>query len=238
MTKTSESIPVHIVFVLDRSGSMASIAPDVIGGFNQFLAEQQAQEGKCKMTFVQFDGQDPFEVLEDCTKIGGVKPLTASTFCPRGNTPLIDAEGKAIAHAEAREAARKAAGKREEAVLFVTYTDGMENASREWSYAALSEAKKRCEEKGWTFLYLGCGHDAYGQSSTIGTRVANTQSFPATGKGMRKAVANTSQVTTAFRSAALSGDKDLLEAASVDAYAALGVDKDAEAELDEATSTK
>lgn len=228
----SEAIPVHIVFVLDRSGSMASIAPDVIGGFNSFLAEQQAQPGKCKMTFVQFDGQDPFELLEDSTKIGAVKPLTASTFHPRGNTPLLDAEGKAIAYAEKRAADRKAAGKKDEAVLFVTYTDGWENASTEWSHQSLTEAKKRCEEKGWTFLYLGCGHDAYGQSSTIGTRKGNTQSFAATGQGMRSAITNTSTVASRYRGAANVGDVDLLAAASLDAYTALGVDKDAEAEID------
>jgi Mg-chelatase subunit ChlD len=227
----SKAIPVHIVLVLDRSGSMSGIAGDVIGGVNTFLAEQQAQEGRCRLTLVQFDSQGPFELVADAVKIGDVEPLTHRTYQPRGTTPLLDAEGRAIAHAEQREAARRAAGKADEAVLFVTYTDGLENASTEWNLQALTAAKKRCEEKGWTFLYLGCGHDAYGQAGRIGVHFANAQSFAATGAGMRSAMVNTSQVATAYRSAAIAGDRVVLNAAAADAYGALDVDKDAEEEL-------
>jgi Mg-chelatase subunit ChlD len=234
----TKSIPVHIIFVLDRSGSMSPIANDVIGGFNQFLAEQQAQEGKCRMTLVQFDGAGPFEVLADAQSIADVKPLDSSTYVPRGNTPLLDAEGRAIAKVEARIAERKAAGKKDEAVLFVTYTDGQENASSEHTHESLTAAKKRCEEAGWTFLYLGCGHDAYAQSHSVGTRMANTQSFASTSKGMRSAVANTSQVARSYRGAALKGDSVALASATMDAYATFNVAKDAEDEMTDEEKAK
>ncbi len=172
-------IPVHIYFVLDRSGSMQAIKDDVIGGFNAFLEDQKSEEGECRLTMIQFDSQAPNEVLYDAVEIQAARPLTANSFVPRGATPLLDAEGSMISRARRRETEREAAGEAGEAVLFVTFTDGLENASQEWSYKALTNAKREAEERGWAFSYLGCGHDAYGQSSRIGTNQASTRSFGA-----------------------------------------------------------
>src|SRR5688572_16921432 len=94
----------HICFVLDRSGSMASIADDVVGGYNTFLADQQADGKDAVMTLVQSDTQDPFEVMADAVPIAEMVPLTPATFVPRSGTPLLDALGRAIAHVAAREA--------------------------------------------------------------------------------------------------------------------------------------
>lgn len=216
----SESIPVHIVFVLDRSGSMETLRADVIGGFNRFLDEQKAQAGKCRMTFVQFDSDDPFELLADASPIADVAALSEATFRPRGMTPLLDAEGKAITRLRTRAAARKSAGKKDEAVLFVTYTDGMENHSREWTHASLSAAKKECEEAGWTFLYLGVGHDAYGQSASVGSLMTNTSSVVPTAAGVSASFDSASHVTSGVRSYAAVGDSGALLRASKNAYAA------------------
>lgn len=215
----SEAIPVHIVFVLDRSGSMETLRADVIGGFNRFLAEQQTQPGKCRMTFVQFDSEDPFEILADSSPIAGVVALNEETFRPRGMTPLLDAEGKAISRLRERAAKRKAAGKKDEAVLFVTYTDGMENHSREWTHDTLSAAKKECEEAGWTFLYLGVGHDAYGQSHSVGTRMTNTSSVVPTSAGVHESFTSMDSVVSGVRRFAGVGDRASLRSASKDAYA-------------------
>lgn len=222
-------IPVHIVFILDRSGSMGSVQSDVIGGFNQFLKDQKAQPGDCRMTLVQFDSQDPFEVLQQATKIKEVPTLTSAIYQPRGGTPLLDAEGRAINLMKERELARSAAGKKKEAVLFVTYTDGLENASTEWTFEMLTAAKKEREEAGWTFMYLGAGHDAYGQSAHIGTRSANTQSFVHTSAGHAAASKGASAVATAYRGAAAVGDSATLRSSSQDAYNTFGIKKDAEA---------
>src|SRR5688500_20226760 len=78
---------VHIHCLLDRSGSMASMAPDVVGGFNGFLANQQAQPGSGRMTLVQFDSGDPFEVLTAGLALPRARPLGDRTFQPRGGTP-------------------------------------------------------------------------------------------------------------------------------------------------------
>lgn len=174
---TTEAIPVHLMFVLDRTGSMAPIRDDVIGGFNTLLADQKAKPGECVMTVVQFDSEDPFEVLCDAVPLDQVPELTTETYVPRSGTPLLDAEGRAIVKMEERATRRAAAGEPHEAVVYATYTDGMENASREWNFATLS-AKKKEHEDDWAFLYLGVGHDAYAQASQVGTLSVNTVSGP------------------------------------------------------------
>lgn len=231
----SDSIPVHIVFVLDRSGSMETLRSDVIGGFNRFLTEQKTQVGKCRMTFVQFDSEGPFELLADASPVADVVALNEETFQPRGMTPLLDAEGKAITRLRERAAKRKAAGKKDEAILFVTYTDGMENHSREWTHASLSAAKKECEEAGWTFLYLGVGHDAYGQSHSVGTQMTNTSSVVPTSAGVAASFDSASNVTSGVRTFAAMGDSGALHRVSKNAYAATGSKK---ADEDEALRQK
>jgi hypothetical protein len=172
---TTEAIPVHLYFLLDRTGSMQKIRSDVIGGFNSFLADQKAKPGECRMTLVQFDSNDPFEVLCDAVPLDQVSELTEESYVPRASTPLLDAEGRLIVMAEERAAKRAAAGEPAEAILVGTYTDGMENASREWNFATLSAKKKEHEDE-WAFLYLGVGHDAYAQASSVGTMSVNTAS--------------------------------------------------------------
>jgi hypothetical protein len=100
MTTTAPSL--HIYFLLDRSGSMQSMASDVIGGFNGSLAAQKSDGADAVMTLAQFDSQDAHEVLTDSTPISAVRPLSASTFQPRGGTPLYDAMGHIITDATIR----------------------------------------------------------------------------------------------------------------------------------------
>jgi hypothetical protein len=214
----SKAIPVHIYFALDRSGSMASIADDVIGGFNRFVAEQQGQDGKCRLTMIQFDSNDRHEVLYDAVKIADVTPLTAETFQPRGGTPLLDAEGWLINKAIEREQARKVEEKKAEAILFVTFTDGMENQSREWTKGGLTAAKASAEERGWAFTYLGCGHDAYGQATRFGTNAAAVQSFAGDSQGVSATYTSLSDATRSMRGRASKG----MRTASAQVYEGVG----------------
>src|SRR5262245_63093084 len=115
---------VHVSFLLDRSGSMSAIRDDVIGGFNQFLREQQGRSGECRMTLVQFDTQAPFEILADAARVHEVPPLDAGRYEPRSGTPLLDALGCLLDHAE-----RRARGRDEDPVV-VVFTDGEENSSQ------------------------------------------------------------------------------------------------------------
>jgi hypothetical protein len=106
---------VHIYFVLDRSGWMQSIAPDVMGGFNAFLVAQQADGSDALLTLVQFDSQDPHEVLVDAAAIQSAPPLTSASFVPRGGTRLYDAMGHIIADATIRAERRRIENEPEEA---------------------------------------------------------------------------------------------------------------------------
>src|SRR3954466_5495680 len=109
----------HIYVLLDRSGSMEAIRADVIGGFNAFLAAQQADGDDARLTLVQFDTQDPHEVVADNVPIGEVRPLSTASFVPRGGTPLLDATGRLLARADVRASARSAVDAPSEHVIMV-----------------------------------------------------------------------------------------------------------------------
>src|ERR1035438_2609360 len=91
----------HITVILDRTGSMESIRDDTIGGFNTFLEQQKAEPGMATLTLVQFDTQDPYEVIHRFKRIQEVPALTRETFVPRASTPLLDALGRGINDLEA-----------------------------------------------------------------------------------------------------------------------------------------
>jgi hypothetical protein len=130
---TSAATSLNIYFLLDRSGSMHSIASDVIGGFNGFLAAQQSDGADAVMTLVQFDSQDPHEVLTDATPISAVRPLSGRTFQPRSGTPLYDAMDHVIADATIRAEQLQTGKAAPEEILIVTFTDGQENQSVEYT---------------------------------------------------------------------------------------------------------
>jgi len=177
----------HIVVLLDRSGSMASIATDVIGCFNTFLAEQQANGPDARLTLIQFDSQNPMDVVTSAIPIREALPLTAETFQPRGGTPLLDATGLAIGRVRA-----EAAGTDSKAdVVFVSITDGEENQSREFTLERVRQLITECEAAGWTFVFLSAALDAYGDAERFGLRHGNIQAFDADGVGSQMAFAST-----------------------------------------------
>lgn len=189
---TAATSPMHIYFLLDRSGSMQLIASDVIGGFNGFLGAQQADGADALMTLVQFDSHDSHEVLADATAISAMRPLTARTFQPRGGTPLYDAMGHTIADATIRADRRRAGGLLAEEILFVTFTDGEENQSAEYTRDTIFDLIGKREADGWTFAYLGANQDAYVEGAKIGYAPANTQNFAADAGGSAAAFASLS----------------------------------------------
>src|SRR4051794_30553074 len=142
----------HIYFLLDRSGSMQSMATDVIGGFNTFLASQQADGPDALFTLVQFDSHDPHEVLADAVPISEMMPLDVTQFHPRGGTPLYDAMGGLIADATIRAEQMTRGDQRVEEILFVTFTDGEENQSGEYTRRHLFDLVKKREDEGWSFV--------------------------------------------------------------------------------------
>lgn len=173
----------HINILLDRSGSMQSIADDVIGGFNRFLAEQQAEGQDARITLVQFDSQDPHEVVLGGVPVAQARPLDRTIFQPRGSTPLLDATAMLIQRARDNAALRAQNGLPTEHVVMVSITDGEENQSRRHDLRQVSELIKTCEAEGWEFVYLSAALDAYADPRRMGMDAGSIQAFSASGEG-------------------------------------------------------
>ena len=156
----------EIVFILDRSGSMAGLEADTVGGFNAMVERQQKEDGAALLSAVLFSNGS--EVLYDRTDIRKVEPLTDAQYRVGGCTALLDAIGDAVhhimnVHKYAREEDRP--GK----TVFVITTDGMENASRRYTYEAVQKLVGEVRERyGWEFLFLGANMDAIAQARRFG----------------------------------------------------------------------
>ena len=206
MSTSTPTPNLHIYFVLDRSGSMQSIADDVIGGFNAYVKKQQAEGADAVMTVIQFDDDEPFEVLEDATPINEVKTLNSAVFTPRGMTPLFDAMGRTLNRAISREAQLVGAEKPAESVVFVSFTDGAENASREFTRETVFNLVKGKEKDGWTFVYMGANQDAYDSGGTMGVSAMNNSNFIADKQGTSLAFEDLTKATSTRRSKLRTGE--------------------------------
>lgn len=163
----------EIVCIIDRSGSMASITNDAIGGFNTFLAEQKKLPGEARLTLVLFDHE--YLVPVDNQPLDKVEELTASTYVPRGSTALMDAIGRAITTVGERLAKTEEA-QRPGQVVVVILTDGFENASQEYTRTRVAEMIQHQQEKyNWRFVYLGVNVDAFKEASSL--NIAPTTTF-------------------------------------------------------------
>ena len=186
---------VHLYVLLDRSGSMASIADDVIGGYNSLLADQQADGADARVTLVQFDGQNPHEVIADAVPNLEVLPLDAGTFVPRGATPLLDATGLLLTRAGQREGSLAALGEPGEEIIVVSITDGHENASQELDLATVRQLVDQRTGQGWTFVFLSAALDVYGEAACMGHDRRSTQAWAPDGDGAQVAFQSLSNAT-------------------------------------------
>jgi len=175
----------HEIFILlDRSGSMGSIASDVIGSFNVFLDEQKkSMHGDCILSLVQFD--DEYEVLQWRKPIQQAENLTKEKYVPRSMTALYDSWGKGMVSLGMELAALKEED-RPGSVTFVVLTDGLENASHEYKREDIFKMVKEQEERySWDFVYLGANQDAMAVGEQLGTSNASTMTYSASAIGTR-----------------------------------------------------
>ena len=156
----------ELVFILDRSGSMAGLEQDTIGGFNAMLQKQRGEPGEAVISTVLFDNET--EVIHDRIPLNRVPALTEQEYYVRGCTALLDAVGGAIHHiGNVHKYAREE--DRPEKTLFVITTDGLENASRRYTYDKVKAIIERQRETyGWEFLFLGANIDAAREAARFG----------------------------------------------------------------------
>jgi len=155
----------EIAYILDRSGSMQCMQEPAVAAFNDFIKIQLDVPGDARLTLVQFD--DAYEVPIATTPIHEVPQLTAATYTPRGSTALLDAIGRTIKETSARIDAIPEADRPGKVILTI-FTDGQENASREYTATHISDLIRLYRDtKGWEFLFLAANQDAIANAAAM-----------------------------------------------------------------------
>ena len=187
----------ELVFILDRSGSMAGLERDTIGGFNAMMEKQKQEPGETLVSTVLFD-QDT-QVIHDRVPLEELRPLTEEEYYVRGSTALLDAVGGAIRHiGNVHKYAREEDVP--EKTLFVITTDGMENASRRYDYDRVKDMIRRQQEQyGWEFLFLGANIDAAREAGRFGIRPECAADYHADSRGTRVIYESLSQAVCQVR---------------------------------------
>jgi hypothetical protein len=189
----------HIVFVVDRSGSMKSIATDMIGGYNSFIEKQKEVPSECYVSFYQFD--DSYDVVFERVKLSEVKELDHKTFVPRGGTALYDALGRTI-NEYGKYLSDLPEDERPDRVLVVTITDGDNNASRQFSVTQIRDmVQHQTEAYKWSFVFLGSNIDAWAAGADLGVSQSSTLQFASVKGSVSKAFSALNSNTRMYRSA-------------------------------------
>lgn len=157
----------ELVFIIDGSGSMQGVTDDTIGGFNSMLEKQKGEEGEALVSTVIFNHD--FKVVHDRVDLSQVENMTEKDYVPCGSTALVDAIGRSVKHiSNVHKYIRQE--DIPEKTIFVITTDGMENASREYSSDDVKKMIKAKEELGWEFLFLGANIDSVETARSLGIR--------------------------------------------------------------------
>lgn len=171
----------ELVFILDRSGSMGGLESDTIGGYNSLLQKQKKEPGEAIITTVLFD--DKYELLHDRINLRGIDSITEKEYFVRGSTALLDAIGRTIKKI-AKVQNQTSEDERAEHVMFVITTDGMENASRRFTYEKVNQMIEHEKSKyGWEFIFLGANIDAIATARQFGIDEDRATNYNADSQG-------------------------------------------------------
>lgn len=179
--KTSAE-PVQLICILDRSGSMSSLAGDTIGGYNSFLAKQRNEPGKAEVTTVLFD--DQYEKFAEGVDLQQATDLTSKEYYARGTTALLDAVGRTIMDTLGRmEKDGVCPAKRR--VLIMIMTDGKENASKEYNKATVKAMiEKTTNDYKWNYIFIGANIDSVAEAGSIGIHARHARNYSPDSKGV------------------------------------------------------
>lgn len=186
----------EMVFILDRSGSMAGLESDTIGGFNSMIEKQKGMEGRAMVTTVLFDNQ--YGLLHDRIDLEKISPMTDRDYWVRGSTALIDAIGKTVDHISG---IHKYIRKEDvpEKTVFVITTDGMENASHSYSAQQVRSMIEDRKKAGWEFIFLGANIDAVKTARHFGISEENAVNYMPDSTGTANLYASVSEAVSTIR---------------------------------------
>jgi hypothetical protein len=146
-----------------------------IDGYNEYLKGLRSDTAtKYHVSLTQFDAPTPMAnpELTVCyidKPLTEVPDLTAEQYQPRGNTPLYDAIGEVLRRLEGKVNGRP--------VLDVILTDGLENASQEFTKDAIKALIAQKEKEGHTFVFLGANIDSYAVGASMGIPTGNISNY-------------------------------------------------------------
>ena len=189
----------EIVFILDRSGSMAGYEEDTIGGFNATIEKQKKLDGTCYVSTVMFANQS--KVIHDRVRLDEIEKMTENDYQVGGGTALLDAIGRSIHHiGNVHKYARPEDVPAH--TIFIITTDGMENASRQYDRSTVKRMISRQQEKyGWEFIFLAANIDAVETADRIGIRRERAANYRQDREGMRTSYAAMSDAISSVRCA-------------------------------------
>jgi len=185
-----------ITILLDRSGSMCSIKSSIIEGLNYFIKKQQElKDESCRLSLIQFDSENPMELLLNAVDINLVNVLTDADFVPRGMTPLLDCIGRTILMTQNRIDNNKPAK-----ILFVIITDGEENSSVEYNRDQIFKIIEDKRHEMWDFIFMGANQDSIASGNKIGISADTSYNFNTTSKSIKTSFITLGDKTTKYRS--------------------------------------
>lgn len=197
-----QGLRTEIVFILDASGSMSGLESDTVGGFNGMIERNREEPGEAVVSTVIFN--DKSRVLHDRIDIRKVPRLTRRQYRCCGCTALLDAVGGAIKHVDVVQGVLPD-GYKADKVLFVITTDGMENASRRFSYAQIKNMIERRRKQGWEFLFIGANIDAAAEAEHLGIDRDRAADYLADEQGTEVLYAAMASAVASVRSAPTGG---------------------------------
>lgn len=187
-----------ITVILDRSGSMWSLASDTIGGFNQFIKDQKAAPGDALLTLCTFSHD--YNIIHDCKPLSEIPDLDENSYIPNGGTALLDAMGDTI-ESVGKKLADMPEEERPSKIIFLIITDGQENSSSRFKADKIKEMVQHQKEKyNWEFVFMGSNIDSIAEGTAIGISMHNTMNYSATSEGTKGLYHEVSRSMTRYRS--------------------------------------
>lgn len=194
----------EMAFILDMSGSMHRLTDDTIGGYNSLIEKQKKENGEVYITTVLFD--DRYIIVNDHVEIKEIKPLTKREYCPEGMTALLDAIGRTV-NSIGKRLSETPEEERPEKVIIAITTDGMENASKEFTKIQIKEMIEHQQSKySWVFMFLGANMDAVTEANSLGIASDFAQTYTANSVGTDSVYTTLNKSLEYIRSEAYTGD--------------------------------